>query len=266
MRMVGALRLLRPAASPLLLALLAGGVAAAQEPAQTPEAGEFRAVFAVVPDTVRVGEPFLLGVAIRSEATTRIAFPDTLPTGEWYEQRRPVETARAEGDIWRADYTLVAWRADPGPIPPFEVELTTPDSRRTVTLRPPAPVVATVLPPPGEEELELRPPKPFLDDGWPLWLLALLLALLVGALLLWRARERRRAREMEARTTEATEALSPRERARIELRALAGADGEGTVEEPVFYDRLEEILRCYAEETRDWSPGDPIRLLADGDG
>jgi len=265
-------RILRLAVLPLLLTLAVGAGSEktrGQDPPVAPRAGtgsEVRAVFAVVPDTVRVGEPFLLGVAVRTGPDARVRFPEQLPTGEWYEQRGPVETARPEPDVWRADYTLVAWRAEPGPVPSFEVELSSDGEARRVTLRPPEPVVGSVLPPRGEEELDLRPPKPFVDEGWPFWLLALLLAALPGALLLWwHARRRAAARAVQVEGA-SDEALGPREKARVELEALVRLDEVGRIEEDAFYDRLEAVVRSYAEATHDWAPGVPIRLVADGDG
>lgn len=231
-----------------------------------PPPGEPRAVFAVVPDTVRVGETFVLGVAVRADSADEVRFPEELATGEFYEQRAPVDRERPEENLWRADYVLVPWRADPGPLPALEVEVGREGAFRGYRFQPPEPLVPSVLPAEADpEELELRPPRPFLEgDGIP-WLLILLIVGLLLGLILWlilRARAETRPREDPG---EKDVERTPLERARAGLEELANGAGDGALSEPEFYDRLEEILREYAEATRGWPPGVPLRHLADGD-
>lgn len=217
-----------------------------------------RAALVLVPDSVRIGEPFMLGVTVRAEPGWDVRFPAVLPLGEGYEQLEPAGVRRHEPDEWRAYYPLVAWKTEPGELPPVDMELSKDGEVLTPGFRPPPLTVLSVLP--GDEtDLELRPARPFLARShWP-WLL-ILLALL--ALLAWLLLRRRRAGH--AALAPGT-AEPPVERAQRELRELRERWETGEVEGSEFFDGLETTLRRYAETTRDWPAGALLDGLSNGE-
>lgn len=242
-----------------LLSLWLSAAAVSQERADS-EMPTARGVFGLAPDTVRVGEPFTLGLAVRTEPGYRVRFPRLLPLGDDFEQRSPAETRRFGAGEWRVYYRLVAWRREPGDLPSIDVEIAGGDEVRTVGYRPPAVAVRSVLPGPAEEPA-LRPPRPPLERaGFP-WLLFLGALVLVGGL----AGLLLRGRGSGARQTEAAGTEEPAARALRELAELRRRRAAGELAGAAVYDALEAVLRRYAEATRGWRPGVPMTALADGD-
>lgn len=247
---------------PLAVALLvhASGVPAI---AQTPDSRTrstlpARVGVGLAPDTVRIGEPFVLAIMVRPEAAWRPSFPAVLDLGRGFEQRAAPEVRQPSPDEWRAYYRLVAWETDPGDLPSLELELVTDGELLTVPLRPPPITVASVLPE-DATRLELRPARPFLERTGRPWLLWLLAALAVLALVVWwLARRRRREGKAEVKLER------PVERALRELEELRRGVEAGRLAGAPFYDRLEDSLRRYAEATRGWSPGTLINRLPNG--
>lgn len=217
-----------------------------------------RVAFALEPDTVRVGEPFILGITVRPEPGWRPSFPPVLPVGERFEQRAPAEVRQLGVGEWRAYYHLVAWETEPGSLPPVDLELTTDRELLSAALRPPAVTVSSVLPE-AVAGLELRPARPFLARSGAPWLLLLLGLLSAAALLAWWWSRRRTG---EAVGTAGTE--GPLKRARRELEKLRRLVEAGELGGAPFYDRLEGSLRRYAEVTRSWAPGTLMQQLPDG--
>lgn len=245
----------RPSALLLVAAATAvTGPVAAQDAARSARGS--RVAAAVSPDTVRVGEPFRVGIRVRVVSGVAVSFPGSLAEGEEVleplgppEIRAPGETA---GD-WQATYPMVAWRAG-------EIALPTAGLRvggERVAVGLPGVVVASVLPA-GTEELELRgprPPLPVLAFPWG-WLLAALAALL---LLAWWLR-RRRPGAVPVRSADPAE---------MALRALAGLRAQlqgGRLGVREGCDRLEEILRSYLEATRGWPAGALLPPRGNGSG
>lgn len=246
------------------LACLAGPVRlAAQNPGGQGTAPRARAVLALVPDTVRVGEPFTLGVAVRVEEGAALRFSDSLLLGDGFEQRGEVETRRPEPEVWRADYRLVAWTVDPGPLPDVEVELVLDGNVYTAVFAAPPLTVLSVLPA-GETELELQDARPLIERT-SLWWLLLLLALLLAALLAWMYHRRRLARVDDSGAGVPLVPKAPIEQAQAGLAELRERWNSGGLDGPEFHDGLEATLRLYAEATRDWPPGTPIGQLPNGD-
>lgn len=227
-----------------------------QERAAPPPA---RASFALDPDTARVGEPFTLGVTVRTEPGWRVRFPEILGLSEGLEQRAAVETLEEGPSTWRAYYRLVAWETPGSDLPPLELELATDGELRSLVVRPPPVHVRSVLPE-DEQGLELRPARPFLERARFPWLPVLLAALALAALAWWARRRRDRDAGAAATSHEA-----PAERAFRELDELEARWQAGSLDAARFYDDLEGTLRRYAETTRGWPPGTLIGVLPNGD-
>lgn len=217
------------------------------------------AALVLVPDSVRIGEPFMLGVTVRAEPGWDVWFPPVLPLGEGYEQLESAGVRRHEPDEWRAYYPLVVWKTEPGELPPVDVELSKEGEVLTPGFRPPPLTVLSVLP--GDEtELELRPARPFLARShWPWLLIFLALLALAAAWLL--LRRRRAGHGAPALGTDEP----PVERAQRELRELRERWETGKVEGREFFDGLEATLRRYAETTRDWPAGALLDGLSNGE-
>ncbi|MFW6039601.1 MAG: hypothetical protein ACOC9N_00825 [Gemmatimonadota bacterium] len=203
-------------------------------------------------DTVRVGEPFTVGVVVAGRADARL--PPLLDAAESWEQLEVARVEPREGDGVRGYYRLVAWRTGELDLPDLVVA-TGGDPARQFRVELPGPFVRSVLPAGAEDELALRGPRPPLDGTFP-WLLvlALLLAALAIAWWWWRRRATSKIDIEEAApppgAAELTRAALVALRARVEAGELGGA---------AFYDRLEVILREYLAGTREWPPARPVR-------
>lgn len=222
--------------------------------AQTPQV-----VAAIEPDTVLVGQPFVLGVTVQAEPGTEVRFPSTLPILEDIEQIGVVDVRRddeADG-IWRAYYRLLAWKPAPAVVPPFLVDYFGPGGGGVAEASAPPIQVVSVLPS-DTEALELRPARPFLEGRrFPWWWVAL--SLLV-AYLAWRSLRRRD----PTPRAETAVALTPSEAALLALGQLQTQWEAGRVGEVTYFDRLEAILREYLEVVRGWPPGTVVRAIANG--
>lgn len=218
-----------------------------------------RSAAAVRPDTIRVGEPFTLGVTVRSDPGVELSFPSYLDTGEELEQLAPARVRAEADDTWRAYYRLTAWRAGRTELP--RVSVSTREGASVAAVSPPPVVVRSVLPP-DQEDLELRGARSYLAFGWPPWVWALAaLGLLLLGLALWRWRSRRR---REAPPPTLPDDTPPEDRAIRALEALVRRWDAGRLEGGAYFDEWEAILRRYAEATRSWPAGTPLRELADG--
>jgi hypothetical protein len=204
-------------------------------------------------DTVRVGDPFTVGVVVAGRDDVRL--PPLLDAAEDWEQLEVARVESGEGGGIRAYYRLVAWQAGALELPDLVVA-TGGAAARQFRIELDGPFVRSVLPAGAEDDLALLGPRPPLDGGFP-WLLAL--ALLLTALIIgwWWWRRRRAAGQLvvgpaaaEPEAAELARAALVALRARVEAAELGGA---------AFYDRLEEILREYLASTREWPPGRPVR-------
>ena len=222
--------------------------------AQTPQV-----VTAVEPDTILVGQPFVLGVTVQVDPETEVRFPSTLPILEDIEQIGIVDIRHeGEGDgVWRAYYRLLAWKPEPAFLPAFQIDYLGSGGSGTAAVNPPAVQVVSVLPD-ESETLELRPARPFLEGRrFPWWWVAL--SLLV-AWLAWRSMRSRPAAPKEA----AAIRLTPTEEALLAIRQLQTEWEAGGVAEVAYFDRLEAILRHYLEVVRGWPPGTVVRAITNG--
>lgn len=242
----------------LALALAGGpqiGASALQPQAQAGDGtGALRVATRLSADTVRVGEPFTVGVVATSSDSVRL--PRLLEIGDAWEQLEVGRIERDDDGEVRAYYRVVAWEAGQLELPSIDVA-TGGTAGRSYAVRLPAPWVQSVLPA-DAEDVKLRGPRPPIDDGFS-WLPWLLLAALAAALWWWW----RRQREPEVVAEEARPAeLGPRERALAALAALREDAAKEGLPAAAFYDRLEEILRAYLAEARDWPPTRPVRASA----
>lgn len=239
------------AASCLLAGLAVGALPLKAQQDSGREAAVPRAAAALSPDTVRVGDPFTLGLSIAGPRDATVLFPPLLTLGAELEQLGPVDSKwHAEGGgQWRARYRLAAWKAGTWEIPTLRVEWQGAD----VSLTPPPVHVTTVLPAASEGPLPLDGPRgPNRIRGFPWWLLLLLLALLWLWWLLRRLRRSEDTAEEEATTDPAVDARESLARLKRHLE-------DGEIDLAAFYDGLEEALRKYLAARRGWPRERPVR-------
>ena len=223
-----------------LVALLQAG--AGQTPAPSIQMG-----ISVSPDTVTVGDPFIVQVLIRAPAGSQIEFPAGPDSGGAIEMldprvvlRRGDTTAAATVIEFVARYRMAAWETGPFPIILGQASVTTDGTARTLSTEGYSVVVRTVLP----ADTTLHVPKaardiidPTVPWWWP-WGPILLAAALLGALFWWWWRRR-------SRRTVAVPVIDPydlaeREFARIEALGLLEAGERGR-----FVALMVEVLRDY---------------------
>lgn len=218
-----------------------------------------RVATAIQPDSIRVGEPFTLGLTVTLAQPGEVAFPAVLELPDELEQRRPVQIRSGEGGTdWRAYYTLAAWSADTHRIPPIEVSLGAHESAPSpLMVTPPEVEVRSVLPA-ETEGLELRESRGFLRiRTFPWWILAALAGLAALAWWVWRRRRPALA---------AAGPSGPGDRALLELERLRRSWSAGELGAGQFYDRFEGVVRDYVRDTRPWSPGRALLNLGSGTG
>lgn len=228
--------------------------ALAQGVPDVPGGGALRTAVRLSADTVRVGEPFTIGII--ATASDSIRFPPLLETGEKWEQLSVARVERGEAGETRAYYRLVAWEAGRLELPTLDVS-TGVAPGRNLAMNLPSPWVHSVLPA-DADDVKLRGPRPPFGDAsswWPWLALAAILAL--AAWWWWR---RRRSRDV--RTAEPVQIIGAREKALTALAALREEAAAGERPAAAFYDRLEEILRSYLAESREWPPTRPVRASA----
>jgi hypothetical protein len=234
----------RPGARPAL----------AQEVRDVPGGGALRTAVRLSADTVRVGEPFTVGIV--ATASDSIRFPPLLETGDRWEQLAVARIERGDGGETRAYYRLVAWDAGRLELPTLQVSTGAPGGR-SFGVDLPGPWVRSVLPA-DAEDVKLRGPRPPFGNPrswWPWFAIAAILA--VAAWWWWR---RRRSRDVAV--PEPVETVGARERALAALAALREEAATGDRPAAAFYDRLEEILRAYLAESHEWPPTRPVRASA----
>lgn len=230
----------------LLVSLAVGAVSA---PAQTPASGA-----ALWPDTVRVGDPFVLGLSVSGDRETSPEFPALIPLAPELEQLGPaeVEWDDAGGGRWRARYRLAAWKAGTWSFAPILVTA----GAAELSLAPPPVFATSVLPAASEGPLPLEGPwGPNRIRGFPWWLLLLLLA---AALLWWLLRRLRRPEEEEEPVW-----TDPAADAREALARLKQGLQEGDLDLAAYYDGLEDTLRRYLAAREGWPPQRPVREYVD---
>ncbi len=207
----------------------------------------------VEPDTVTVGEPFTVAVAVSSPADTAVRFPAALRLDSLAENVGiPALSADERAHRWRAAYQAVAWKSGELILPPLTIRLAggTGMSARVLDAQPPVLIVNSVLPP-DTAALALMPPRPPFESASWWWLLLLLLLALLAAFLWWLWRRRKKPAEQKALADPAARAIS-------RFRQLEERFSTSGLPQDVYYDDLEHVLRQYVEETRPWPAGTPL--------
>lgn len=146
--------------------------------------------FTVTPDTVLVGQPFILLVKVHAPAGVRFEFPNG-PDTTTENGVRPIELRGQKavsplGDTAVALYQLVAWDIGTQPLRMGEVRLTLGGLERRAPLSAASVFVQSVLPA-QEAERVPKPARPLIVlpvfNWWP-WI-ALAIAVILSSLLAW---------------------------------------------------------------------------------
>lgn len=200
-----------------------------------------QAAVGVEPDTVRVGDPFVVQIGIRAPAGATIAFPPPPDSTSAVQGLDPVrlETRPDSGGVvqW-GYYRVAAWNVGDLTIPLGDVVVTVGGRSRRISMAGHKIFVASVLPADSAQRVP-KPPRPlyeFSATPWWLWL-ALALAALLLVLLWWWWRSRKRARL--AIVPDPFE-RAEREFARIEALGLIEAGERGR-----YVALMVEVLRDY---------------------
>jgi hypothetical protein len=217
----------------------------------------------VQPDTVTVGDPYLVMVRVRAPAGTRIAFPAPPDTGGTVEGLDPVVERAADDpnvEDRTAIYRVAAWDTGQVAFTLGAVELTG-AVERSLAVQDPTVFVRSVLP----ADSALQVPKPARDifaaerSLWWIVLLALLALAVIGFLVWWWWRRRRRPRPVLVE--------DPFVRAEREFAALAGLGLPESGEPGRHVALATEVLRDYlagrlAEAPPAYTTGELLRALA----
>ena len=165
-------------AAPLSLAL----------PQRTGAPIQVQAAVGIEPDTVRIGDPFLIEVGIRAPLGATITFPPAPDSTGAVQGLDPVrvETRPDSGGLvqW-GYYRVAAWDIGEQPISLGDVVVTMGGRTRSIALAGHKVFVESVLP--ADSALRVpKPARPLYEFGPPLWWLwAALAALALLLLLLW---------------------------------------------------------------------------------
>jgi len=187
-----------------------------------------QAAVGIEPDTVRIGDPFLVQVGIRAPQGATITFPPPPDSTGAVQGLDPVrvETRPDSGGLvqW-GYYRVAAWNVGDQPISLGDVLVTVGGRTRRIPLAGHKVFVASVLPADSAQRIP-KPPRPIYEFGAPLWWLWLALAALAFLVLLLWWWLRRRKRNAPAAVVDPF-AHAKREFARIEALKLIEAGERG---------------------------------------
>jgi hypothetical protein len=254
-----------PAAA-LTLACLVPGMAPVAQTAPF----QVQSAVVVRPDTVRVGEPFVVAVGIRAPAGATIVFPEPPDTTHVVQgvDPRHVRTGSDGAFVEQyADYRVAAWDVGRQPIVLADVVVRLGSAEHRIRLDGYSVFVGSVLP----ADTALRVPKParalVAEPGIPWWLWALVAAAATAAAYaLWR-RLRRRHREPASSVVPIDPfARAEREFTRIESLRLVEA-GEGGRYVSLMVEVVRDYLSArYLEADLSLTSGELLRALRQRDG
>lgn len=189
----------------------------------------------VTPDTVTVGERFRVAVSLPQAES----WLELLPPADSDRVRMVSRTRGSASDSTSATATLVAWRTGPADSVDALARVGAADgSQRTVPLRLPLPAVRSVLPADPRRQVP-RGPKDVWGAGYDWRMiagLALLAAVILGLLVRWIVRRRRRGGVAGTPREQALALLERAERSGL----LEAGDAKG------FYTLVATALRGYA--------------------
>jgi Domain of unknown function (DUF4381) len=183
-----------------LVALMTlAGVAplAAQQRARVNADIPVRAGSVVQPETVRVGDPFIIHVRIAAPAGSEIVFPDAPDSTSTIQALDPVhvDSLNSAGGTERtATYRVAAWDVDSQTVRLGDVIVRNGKAERRVALTGISVFVQSVLPADSAKRVP-KPARSIYEFGQPMWWLWALVAAAIVAILLgiwwWRRRRRR---------------------------------------------------------------------------
>lgn len=200
-----------------------------------------QAAVGIEPDTVRVGDPFLVQVGIRAPLGATITFPpapDSTGAVQGIDPVRVENRPDSGGTVQWGYYRVAAWDIGDQPISLGDVVVTVGGRSRRISLAGHKVFVASVLP--ADSTLRVpKPARPLYEFGPPLWWLWLALAVLAILLLLlwWWWRHRTRTRPL---VVVDPYARAEREFARVEALRLVDAGERGR-----YVALMVEVLRDY---------------------
>ena len=224
---------------PLVLGLALGILAAAPAFAQQ----RVQMGVSVLPDTVRVGDPFRVLVRVRAPAGAVVEFPPVPDSTGAVQALDPMTTRTAEGDFVdvTATYRLAAWQLEQQPIELGDVIVLVNGERTVAPIANAAVYVQSVLPPDSTLHVP-KPAKPIIAlpvSPWLRWLL-IALGVLIVALLAWWLWRRWKARQGAAADDVDAYAYAQREFERIEALGLIEAGERGR-----FVALMSDVMRDY---------------------
>lgn len=196
-RRVLTLSVVRSCVTLLVAALLGAHSAAAQSVQVTTK--PMRIGAALTPDTLQVGDPFIMTVTIEVPAGARVTWPTPTDSSAPYSMRSDVRVTGTENGAVRretAEYDMAVWGVGAVAIKIPDIKVLVDNQETVVPFEAPSLFVQSVLP----ADTSLHTPKPAKDlfprivPWWELWWPALVLLLL--ALVLWlllRSRKKKRA-------------------------------------------------------------------------
>ncbi len=202
-------------------------------------------------DTVRVGDPFTITVAVRAPKGASIVFPDapdSLSTVQALDPRRVAHTNDTTADEEYAVYRVAAWDIGSQPIKLADAIVKFGGGERRVPLGGYSVFVASVLP--ADSALRIpKPARPLFEFGPPMWwwwLAALAAAAIIALLIWWWRRRRRRAAVVVP--------VDPFERAEQEFMRIEALGLLDAGERARYVSLMIEVLRDYLAARYDQAP------------
>ncbi len=221
------------------LVLLAGALNASALAAQQ----RVQMGVSVLPDTVRVGDPFRVLVRVRAPAGAVVEFPPVPDSTGAVQALDPMTTRTTEGSVVdvTATYRLAAWQLEQQPIELGDVIVRVNGQRTVAPITNAAVYVQSVLPPDSSLHLP-KPAKPIIGlpvSPWLRWAL-IALGLLIFGLLAWWLWRRWKARRGAGGDDVDPFAYAQREFERIEALGLIEAGERGR-----FVALMADVMRDY---------------------
>lgn len=200
-----------------------------------------QAAVGIEPDTVRIGDPFLVQIGIRAPLGATVTFPpapDSTGAVQGLDPVRVENRPDSGGVVQWGYYRVAAWDIGDQPITLGDVVVTVAGRSRRIAIAGRKVFVASVLPADTAQRVP-KPPRPLYEFAAPMWWLWLALAAVAALLLLlwWWRRRRKRGRPI---VVPDPFARAEREFARIEALRLIEAGERGR-----YVTLVVEVLRDY---------------------
>lgn len=180
-----------------LIAIACGATRIASAQAASAAAKPLRIGAALTPDTVQVGDPFILTVTIEVPAGARVEWPTPTDTTAPFTMRSDVRVTGTENGAVRretAEYDMTVWGMGAIPIKLPDIKVRVDNAESVVPFQAPSLFVQSVLP----ADTSLHVPKPAKElfprvvPWWAVWWPALVLLLLaILAYFLIRSRKKK---------------------------------------------------------------------------